>query len=288
MKFTSKLSRSSDCRRSSVAGAIVLLWSGILCPALCADVRTVRGFTEPNCTVKVATPEVGVIRKIHVREGDFVTAGQALLTLDDEIHAASLAILEEQKKAEGRLESAKAELRMRQAKLETLLTLQKSGSARPQEVDRAQTDLAISQAQVLAAQEEQAVRQLEYERARLQLQRRTVTAPLQGVIAKKHKQEGEFVTTHDAVLFEIVQLDPLVAVFPLPSPQVASLKTGQQVTIGFSSSDQVPGTIDFISPVTEGESGTVRVNVRVPNPTGQYRSGERCSLYLPALSASAL
>ena len=288
MKFTSKFSTSGDCRPRSVAGAIVLLWWGILCSPLYADVQTVRGFTEPNCIVKVATPEVGVIRKIHVREGDSVTAGQALLTLDDEIHAASLAILEEQKKAEGRLESAKAELRMREAKLETLLALRKSGSARPQEVDRAQTDVAVSQALLLAAQEEQAVRELEYQRAKLQLQRRTVSAPLNGVVAKKHKQEGEFVTTHDAVLFEIVQLDPLLAVFSLPSPQVASLKTGQHVTIGFSSSDQVPGTIEFISPVTEGESGTVRVNVRVPNPTGQYRSGERCSLYLPTLPASAL
>jgi multidrug efflux pump subunit AcrA (membrane-fusion protein) len=41
------------------------------------------------------------------------------------------------------------------------------------------------------------------------------------------------------------------------------------------------GTIEFISPVTDAESGTVRVKVRMDNRSGLFRSGQRCSLQLP-------
>ena len=44
--------------------------------------------------------------------------------------------------------------------------------------------------------------------------------------------------------------------------------------------DPVKGAIDFISPVTDAESGTVRVKVRIDNPQNKYRSGQRCALQL--------
>ena len=45
--------------------------------------------------------------------------------------------------------------------------------------------------------------------------------------------------------------------------------------------DFVPG-IEFISPVADAESGTLLVKLRVDNPKGEYRSGMRCTLELPA------
>ena len=281
-----------DCYRNApsirplraVAWMLVLLCSGLFTrPLLASD--GIKGFTEPNCTVNVATSETGIVRKVHVREGDVVRAGQILASLDDDLHVASLAILSEQRNAKGRLESAKAELRIRQSRLETLKSLHKAGNARREEVNRAQADVEISRAQLSAAEEELAVRELEYQRAQLQLRRRTVSSPLDGIIAKQHKQAGELVTTHEAQLFEIVQLDPLLAVFPVRSSDSCRLRTGLAVTVGLAGSDLVPGTVEFVAPVTDGESGTVKVTVRIPNPLGKHRSGERCVLHLPATAS---
>ena len=33
-----------------------------------------------------------------------------------------------------------------------------------------------------------------------------------------------------------------------------------------------------VAPITDAESGTVRVKVRIDNPNGNYRSGERWTL----------
>jgi multidrug efflux pump subunit AcrA (membrane-fusion protein) len=44
------------------------------------------------------------------------------------------------------------------------------------------------------------------------------------------------------------------------------------------SSASVQGAVESVSPVTDAESGTVRVKVCFDNPKGEYRSGQRCTL----------
>ena len=41
------------------------------------------------------------------------------------------------------------------------------------------------------------------------------------------------------------------------------------------------GRIEFICPVDDAESGTVRVKVRIENRQGLHRSGQRCRLLMP-------
>ena len=45
----------------------------------------VEGFTQPYRTINVAAVEVGIITAIDVREGDVVSRGQILATLDQEV-----------------------------------------------------------------------------------------------------------------------------------------------------------------------------------------------------------
>jgi hypothetical protein len=74
----------------------------------------------------------------------------------------------------------------------------------------------------------------------------------------------------------LVQLDPLLAVFPLTT-------VGQQVVIRFSNEDETAtSTVEFISPVADAESGRVLVKICIRNPAGIYRSGTRCTLWLPS------
>ena len=64
-------------------------------------------------------------------------------------------------------------------------------------------------------------------------------------------------------------------------PAVAQLKLGQTMKIRFPVSKQmIEGQVSFISPVTDAESGMVRVKVRIANADGKSRSGERCLIEL--------
>lgn len=249
--------------------------------------KQIAGFTTPYRSADVASPETGIVAELLVREGDVVKKGQVLATLDVEVHRAQLALAEESMQVHGRLAIARAELNLRRNRLDKLAELETRGNARPEEVERAQADVAIAEGQLLALHEELAIKQRQYERAKVQLGRRTIRAPMSGVVARLFKEEGEFIGPNDPQLLTIVQLDPLLAAFSVPSNDSRRMHVGQQVSIELPMSEvHVQGTIEFVAPVVDGESGTVRVRVRLENAEGRYYGGEPCFLVNPTESAT--
>jgi len=255
----------------AILGIAVIL-SGSLLPAAEFD-----GFTEPFREIDVAAPEPGIIMEMAVREGDSVRAGQVLTLLDNEVHAALLAIAEQSKQAKGRLEALQAEMNLRHDRLQKFEKLLKMGHARQEEIEKARMELDIATSQVKAAREDLLVKELEYFKIKVQLDRRTITSPIDGVVTELHRDVGEFVAPNAPEILTVVQLDPLVATFSILGPYAEKLSLDQTVSIRFPVSKQlIEGQVTFISPVTDAESGMVRVKVRVANPDGTTRSGERC------------
>ena len=237
-----------------------------------------EGFTEPYRRISVAAPEAGIIGKTFVEEGASVRQGEPLVQLDVALQQALLAIAEVGKQARGRVDAAQAEVGLRQQMLRALEDLRSTGHARPEELERARADLAIAQGELTSAREQQHLKQLEYERIRVQIDRRTVRAPLDGVVTKVLKRSGEFTAPNDPNLMVLVQLDPLFATFDLASNEAEELRVGQPVSVRFGESGaDAEGEIDYISPVIDAESGTVAIKVRLPNPQGQLQSGQACT-----------
>jgi len=246
----------------------------------------IEGFTEPFREIDIASAETGILVKVDVSDGDEVHEGQLLAQLDQEVYVATMRVAEKQKELKGQLESAKAEFRLRSERLDNLRRLLQDNHASQEEVDRAETEKAIAEAQLLATTEALQVRQLEYERAKAQLDRRSIRSPVGGVVKRVHKHVGEFVAPTDPVVLTIVQLDPLLATFAVPAHQIDTLAARQRVQIQVGAGKaSVAGIVKSISPVVEAQSGTVRARVEFPNPDGRYLSGNRCVLVLPDGSA---
>ena len=180
--------------------------------------------------------------------------------------------------AEGQLDAARADLQMRKDRLEKLRPLRIEGHARQEEVDRAANEVTVAEANLRTALEDLVTRRLEYERTKTQIGRRTILAPITGVITEMHKDVGEFVAPNSPDLLTLVQLDQLLANFTLTSPQAAKLELNQKFTVTFFGGVQTTGVVEFISPVTNAESGLVLVKLRIENAEGRFRSGERCKI----------
>ena len=264
----------------AMAGACCIYLATAMLPSV-ASALDLEGFAEPYRIVNVAADETGTIEEVFVHEGQMVEAGQPLVRLNSTVHEALLAIAEQNMHAEGRIEAAQADLSMRELRLEKLKALRMEGHARQEEVDRANGEVAIALANVRTAQEDQATRRLEYEKIKAQLDRRTVHAPISGALTTIQKVAGEFVAPNNPDVVTLVQIDKLLANFTLMSAQMQQLKEGQQVAVHFQGV-QAPamGTVEFISPVTDAESGTVLVKIRIENAQGQFRSGQRCSIHV--------
>jgi RND family efflux transporter MFP subunit len=252
---------------------------------LCASVRTTatsfEGFTEPYRKIEVAAAETGTVERLLVREGDHVAKGQTLATLDSEVLVVSKEIATANDQARGKLNYAQAERDLRKTRLERLGPLRQQGHASQEEIDRAQTELAAAEANLLSAREQHLLDGLERKKIQAMIERRAVRSPIDGVVTRIHKDEQEFVSNNSAAVATVVQLDPLRVVFTVPTAHAMSVKVGQVVALEFpESGNKASGKIELVAPVTEAESGTVRVKVIMDNPKGEHRCGVRCSLDL--------
>lgn len=247
----------------------------------------ITAFTEPYRDIDVAASEMGTLQRIEVREGETVVANQVLAVLDDQVLRATLRVAEAQAAAQGRMESAAAEVRLHEERLEKLQGLRERNHATQQEVDRTEAQLAIAEANLTAVREELQVKSLEMQRIQTQLNSREILSPVPGVVQSITKDVGEFVSTNDPVVVKVVQLDNLLVIFPAPASEQEALKALKEVTVFIGESDEgVKGFIEFVSPTIDAQSGTVRVKVRVPNGEGRWKSGAPCRVQWNEAQAS--
>lgn len=251
----------------------------IMCLASPLAASEIEGFTEPYRNIDVAAPEAGIIEQILVKEGERVSAGQLLAELNHDVLKASLAIADLARNARGKLESAKAELRLKQERLEKLKILLDRNHASQEEVDRTQVEMEVAKADLLTAEEELQVRSLEYERTMTQIEMRMIRSPIDGWVTKQFVDQGEYVSPTNPVVLNVVQLDPLMAVFSVPGDNIKNITSEQRVTVTIGEQrTPITGLVEFIAPITDAKSLTTQVKVRLDNKDGKLRSGDRCYL----------
>jgi len=239
--------------------------------------QAIDGFVEPYYKLDLSAGEPGVVARINVEEGQAITANQELAALNTKVLEASLAIARKQAAARGDLESAQAELQLYRTKWNTIRQLRAAGNATQEEVDRAAADASIAQGKVKATTEMLELRQLEIQRIQQSINNLTVYAPFDGVVTRIYKDVGEYTPPNDPVIITMMQLSRLRATFSVPVDVATKLTVGQKVTVKMFP-QSAAGTVEYVSLVTEPDSGTVRVRVQIDNREGLYRVGARCSL----------
>jgi RND family efflux transporter MFP subunit len=262
-----------------------LTWWNIIIAALVAVTGNplraidVDGFTEPYRTINVSAAEQGIITSLLVKEGDAVHKGELLATLDVDVLEAAKEVAKAGKESMGRINSATAAVELKKDRFDKLQELQAAGHANPEEVLRAKTELEIAQAELLAAQEDQKIKDLEYSRIETQIERRKIISPIDGYVTKINKEVSEYVAATDPIVLTVVQCDQLKIVFPVPASAVFRFSVGEKVKVHFFEDvEPAEGAIELVSQVTDPESGTVRVKVVLDNAQGRYRSGMACFL----------
>jgi len=242
--------------------------------------QSYEGFLEPNHRVNLTSPFRGILGKLYVHEGDRVKPGILVAEIDSRVLQAELKTAKKVMTFHGKIDSARALLDLRQKRLQSLEALMKSGNARNREVERARTDVAMARSGLQVALEENQVNHLEYEKILARIEERKIRSPIDGLVVRIYRQRAELIGgLQKDPLMTIVQLDPLKAVFHLPPAEATIFNAGKHVLLKLPDHQaRLAGVVEFVSPVIEPDSGTVRVNVRVPNQDGRIQAGARCVL----------
>lgn len=238
----------------------------------------IDGFIAPFRSIELSSDEAGSIAELAVEEGDVIKAGATVAKLDDRVQELQVEIAQELAQTTSQLIAADQLLEKRKEISRRLIELKSKGHASQSEIIRAEMELSIAHAKVLAAQEEKAVREIELRRAEVQLDRRTVSAPFDGIVAKIHRREGEFLSPLHPEVATIIQVDKLLASFAIMSEQLDEFAMGKEYTIRLENGSLVEGTVHRIGVETDSQSGTVEIKLLIENPSLNLRSGESCSL----------
>ena len=236
-------------------------------------VANTRSGTVKACRRARLSPSMaGQIDKLPVREGDSVKAGQLLLEIWNEDLKAQLML------AEGDLASAKA--RQRAARLTAdvadreaarLTRLFARGVA-----SEDQTDRAVSQAKALRADCEAAdaailVAEARISLARANIDRTSLTAPFDGIIAEINGELKEFVTPSPIGIatlptIDVIERDCFYVAAPIDEVDASTITVGMpaRITMDAFKNEQFEGRVRRISDyVLEIEKQARTVDVEV-------------------------
>lgn len=238
-----------------------------------------EAFTEPIETIQVASAESGIIDRVNVKRGDFVEEGQLLVELDKRVLAASLRLAQAKASSTAKLKAAQIEWETKASNYDKLVGLIKDSAASPKEVESAQSSAQVAKQNVEAIREELEQFSLEAERIESQIEQRSVRSPITGVVTDVRKKNGEYVSVSDPHLVTVVRLDLLRVVFFLSTQKASHIAKGHVAELWMSETRQkAHGIVEYVAPVTQADSGRVRLEILVHNPELKFRSGVRCQI----------
>ena len=229
------------------------------------------GTLEPVWQADVAAKVDGRIEQVLVNEGDKVSAGQALVILEQTDTNANLM------QARGSYIDAQATVEKAQHDYDRAKYLFEKGAISEEELEHAQFALDNALGKLANAEGSVAA-------ADSKVGGTTVTTPRTGIVQKRYYQEGYYAKVGTA-LFNIADISTLRAKIDVPEGFISSIAVGGRVECVIPSMDnlRVVGTITRISPVAVQPSRTFEAEVTVNNADGKLRGGIYADAILTAL-----
>ena len=255
--------RSTD-QRSAEERPPVAVEVANVAPASVKESIEVVGTLAPKFSGDVKTEYSGTITDVFVTEWVHVTKGMLLARFDRREPEAMV-----KSATAARLQSEVARNRARR-ELERAEKLKAAGLATQQTLDDARTGADAADAQVNAAKAQE-------EMAQTRLAKTEVRAPIDGVIAARIVNPGNYIQNMggDSTMFRIVDNRRLELTVSVPSTKISSVKLGQPLTF---TTDAAPGRtfegrVSYVKPAADEASRAVKVVAVVENADGALKSG---------------
>jgi RND family efflux transporter MFP subunit len=221
----------------------------------------VSGTLTPLRQAIVKAKVAGDVVQLSVREGEAVRAGQVVARIDTtDLEARYVDRL-------GALESAKAQLALADKTRAMNVRLLKEKFISQNAFDNAESSFNVAQGNVKSAE-------AQVQLAQNALKDAVATAPLNGIVAKRHVQAGEKVAI-EAPLVTVVDLADLEVQAMVPAVDVPELRIGMPVEFmvdGFGER-RFGGRVERINPSTEPGTRAILVYVGLPNADMALKSG---------------
>jgi multidrug efflux system membrane fusion protein len=220
---------------------------------------TLRGRTEALRTVALKAETEGRVVGLPVEKGALVQEGTVICRLATDDRAATLA-------------QARATLRQRELENSAATQLAAKGFT-------SQTRAAESAAQLDGAK-------AMVQRMEVELSRAEIRAPFDGVVEERPAEIGALLMK-GAPCATLVDSDPMLVVGDVAERDVSLIRVGQEGHARLIDGTEVAGHVRFVARTAQATTRTFRVELEVPNPDANLKSGISADVGVPTPAIAA-
>ena len=243
------------------------------------EVKNVTDYLEFTGTAKaieeidIRTRVEGFLEGVHFEDGDFVTKGQLLFTIDPRPYKAAV------EQAQGRLEKHRTQLERAKKEYQRNLTLFKQNAASEANVVKWKSEMGESRGTVISSQ-------AALDKARLDLGYCTIRAPISGRISRKEVDVGNLVGAGESTLLTTIrQWTPIYVYFSINERDLLRIMERARaegitadkpdeipLEVGLANEDGFPhkGRLNFVDSTVDPATGTMLLRGLFDNPGPQH------------------
>jgi RND family efflux transporter MFP subunit len=208
---------------------------------------TAWGKTEASRSVNLAFEVPGTVESLPYDEGDLASRGAVLGRL-------------RQNRFKANLTHAKATHDEAERNLTRMTSLSEEDVVSDEERERAETRLASADAALRSAEED--------------LRGSAVTAPFDGLVARRHCELGQYVSPGTRA-FVFMELDPIIVTVGLSDKDISTIAEGQSVSVHLDAypGREFEGRVREVAIAADETGGSFPVEVELSNPGLLIKAG---------------
>ncbi|MGA9389754.1 MAG: efflux RND transporter periplasmic adaptor subunit [Candidatus Sulfotelmatobacter sp.] len=232
--------------------------------------------------VDLAAQRDGVVVQVFVETGAPVRKGQILAQLDDrQLTADKDAAAAKARSTEADLKNWETTANVAKAQRDRAEQLWANNIIAKSEEEKAKFQYDASQFEVDRQREDLKVAQETQRSLELELEKTRITAPFDGVVARRYIRPGQEVGKNDR-LFWISAIAPLRVKFALPEAYLGRVGKGTQLVVVTSSApeDLYEARVVLVGPVVDPSSDTIDITAELQGPVANLRPGMTANIRL--------
>lgn len=247
---------------------------------------------EPRQVIELRSPLEGLISRVNVDRGDFVTKGQEVVVLDTSIEQIQAAIAKQRSQMEGAVAASRSRVEFSARKANRADQLQRDQFISPQAREEAVTEKALAEAELRDASDNRALAALEHQRQREIIRLKSIRSPINGVVTERLFNPGEFAEAGVGrkPLMKLAEIDVLYVEVLLPAAAYGKVQRGEPVAVmpDAPAGSRHKAVVKVVDTVLDAASGTFGVRLEIQNGDRKIPAGIHCKASFPNLDANAL
>jgi len=232
--------------------------------------------------IDLAAQRDGVVAQVFVETGTAVKKGQILAQLDDrQLTADKDAAAAKARSTEADLKNWEASARVAHAQRDRAEQLWAANIIAKSEEEKAKYQYDATEFEVERQREDLRVAQETLRSLELELEKTRITAPFDGVVARRYLRAGQEVAKNDR-LFWISAVAPLRVKFALPEAYLGRMRKGTELIVVTSTSpgDLHEARVVLVGPVVDPSSDTIDITAELQGSVADLRPGMTANIRL--------